>query len=243
MTKHNHSKNRPKQVGLAIFLLIANQVFGLLISAIAVSDFLHISGIAGHATKEALIFIFFLLPIYIWIFIKIAQGRNWARIAYIPIYFIFLLWHSTWAPVIGLSSLVSSYPIWVFIGHLPLAYALYLLFTNPASSWFQTTPTPIDASHNHAHSALPSTLKANNRHNSAITSHASRPAPLSPPINSTNGSEAASQQAWNQVSDEMERNFIDKGLWACCFAESDGDEKKTKARYMKARQQIIMQDW
>ena len=55
--------------------------------------------------------------------------------------------------------------------------------------------------------------------------------------------EAASQQAWRQVSDEVERNFIDKGLWARCFAESDGDEKKTKARYMQARQRIIWQDW
>ena len=241
--KYNHSKTRPEQVKLAIFLLITSQVLGLLISTIAVSNVLQISGIVGKITKEILIFTFLLLPIYIWIFIKIAQGKNWARIAYIPIYFIFLLWHSTWAPVIGLSSQVSSYQIWIFIGHLPLAYALYLLFTNPASSWFQTVPTPIEAPHNRTHSESPPTLEANNCYNSTAASHASRPAPLSPPTNSTNGSETASQQAWRQVSDEIERNFIDKGLWTRCFAESDGDENKTKARYMQARQQTIFQDW
>ena len=51
---------------------------------------------------------------------------------------------------------------------------------------------------------------------------------------------AIEQQAWAQVSDEMEGGYTDKGLWARCFAESDGDETKTKARYMQARQQAIV---
>lgn len=37
------------------------------------------------------------------------------------------------------------------------------------------------------------------------------------------------------VADEIEAGKIDKGLWAKMFAESDGDESRTRARYLKAR--------
>jgi hypothetical protein len=39
---------------------------------------------------------------------------------------------------------------------------------------------------------------------------------------------------WEQVGDEFNSNR-NKGLWAKCFAESNGDESKAKANYLKIR--------
>ena len=51
--------------------------------------------------------------------------------------------------------------------------------------------------------------------------------------------EEQSRQAWSQLSTEMDEGFMDKGLWAQSFAENDGDQIKTKSRYMQARQLAI----
>ena len=40
---------------------------------------------------------------------------------------------------------------------------------------------------------------------------------------------------WQTALNEFESNNRDNGLWTRCFAEADGDEAKTKARYIKYR--------
>lgn len=42
-------------------------------------------------------------------------------------------------------------------------------------------------------------------------------------------------QSFLAASEEVESGKIDKGLWARLYAETDGDEAKTKARYIKFR--------
>lgn len=42
-------------------------------------------------------------------------------------------------------------------------------------------------------------------------------------------------QSFAAASEEVESGKIDKGLWARLYAETDGDEAKTKARYIKFR--------
>lgn len=45
----------------------------------------------------------------------------------------------------------------------------------------------------------------------------------------------ADNQSFAVASEEVESGKIDKGLWARLYAETDGDEAKTKARYIKFR--------
>jgi hypothetical protein len=42
------------------------------------------------------------------------------------------------------------------------------------------------------------------------------------------------------VANEMESGKLDKGLWTRLFAETDGDEKKTKIAYIKQRAEKLM---
>lgn len=46
-------------------------------------------------------------------------------------------------------------------------------------------------------------------------------------------------QTYALVAQEMEAGQIDKGLWTRAFAESDGDEPKTRAAYIRHRAQQI----
>lgn len=46
-------------------------------------------------------------------------------------------------------------------------------------------------------------------------------------------------EAWASALAEAESEGRDAGLWARCFAETDGDESKAKAAYVKARVQGV----
>ena len=43
------------------------------------------------------------------------------------------------------------------------------------------------------------------------------------------------ESLYAQAAAELESDNRDEGLWAKCFAESDGDENKAKAQYLKIR--------
>ncbi|MGY8815865.1 MAG: hypothetical protein ACKVHQ_14300 [Gammaproteobacteria bacterium] len=47
---------------------------------------------------------------------------------------------------------------------------------------------------------------------------------------------------WEQASNEVSSNSRDEALWARIFAETDGDENKTKARYIKARAEKLQRN-
>lgn len=48
-------------------------------------------------------------------------------------------------------------------------------------------------------------------------------------------------EIYSKVVLELESGNVDKGLWARLFSEVDGDENRTKARYLKARAEQIIQ--
>ena len=45
------------------------------------------------------------------------------------------------------------------------------------------------------------------------------------------------------VIDELQKGKEIKGLWAKAFSESDGDEEKTRARYIKLRVEMMGDEW
>jgi hypothetical protein len=50
------------------------------------------------------------------------------------------------------------------------------------------------------------------------------------------------ERSYEQAENEVLSGVIRKGLWAKCWAENDGDEKKTKALYIKTRAREIFLD-
>ena len=48
-------------------------------------------------------------------------------------------------------------------------------------------------------------------------------------------SKDANQKVYEQISNELENNDIDKGLWTQAEAESGGDDNKTRSNYIKLR--------
>lgn len=53
--------------------------------------------------------------------------------------------------------------------------------------------------------------------------------------NTANSFNEGETDYWEMASDEWEGGNRKKGLWAKCFSESDGDENKAKAKYLKLR--------
>ena len=43
------------------------------------------------------------------------------------------------------------------------------------------------------------------------------------------------EKIYSTIAKEIESNKLKKGLWTKAFSESEGDEKKTKALYIKYR--------
>ena len=47
-------------------------------------------------------------------------------------------------------------------------------------------------------------------------------------------------QLYEQIAQEVETNAVDKGIWTRAFAQSDGDDKRTRVAYIKARFEKLM---
>ena len=44
---------------------------------------------------------------------------------------------------------------------------------------------------------------------------------------------------YEKISEKIDQNTLDKGLWLKFFAESDGNKEKTKIRYIKERFKVL----
>ena len=44
---------------------------------------------------------------------------------------------------------------------------------------------------------------------------------------------------YEKISEEIDQNTLDKGLWLKFFTESDGNKEKTKIRYIKERFKVL----
>lgn len=49
-------------------------------------------------------------------------------------------------------------------------------------------------------------------------------------------------EIYSEVFQELENGNIDKGLWARCFAEENGEENKVKAQYIKIKSSKIIEE-
>lgn len=47
--------------------------------------------------------------------------------------------------------------------------------------------------------------------------------------------QAPTNDDYQYAAEELDTGYIDKGLWARLFSETDGDENRTRARYIKER--------
>jgi hypothetical protein len=78
------------------------------------------------------------LAIWAWIITKIARGRNWARITYLVL--IVLGYGSmafTWQVQIATLKASPLSAVLTVVEAVIAVYAIYLLFSGPASAWFR----------------------------------------------------------------------------------------------------------
>ena len=121
---------KPQSVVAAINLLWASLAVGLVKMLM---DFSNLSAVAPAAfTNFILIFTFALIGFLIF---KISAGRNWARITFLVMFIIGVL------PTLPI--VLGEFSRSAVVGALSVAqiglqvYALFLLFTQPGSSWFR----------------------------------------------------------------------------------------------------------
>lgn len=122
--------HKPQAVVTAVNLLWASLAVGLVKMLM---DFSNLSAVAPAAfTNFVLFFTFALIGFLIF---KISAGRNWARITFLVMFIIGVL------PTLPI--VLGEFSRSAVVGALSVAqiglqvYALFLLFTQPGSSWFR----------------------------------------------------------------------------------------------------------
>jgi len=128
---------RPRSVTVAVALLAIGVLLGLLQNAIV-----WISGDRGSITTPYIVGQVLGIVIAVWIYYKIAQGRNWARIVLLVLYaFVIVAFGiGMWAISSGLVPIEKSalgFNLVLQVVQLLMdAVALYLLFV-PGREWFR----------------------------------------------------------------------------------------------------------
>ena len=124
------ASQKPQVIVTAINLLWASLAVGLVKMLM---DFSNLTAVAPAAfTNFVLIFTFALIGFLIF---KISAGRNWARITFLVMFIIGVL------PTLPI--VLGEFSRSAVVGALSVAqiglqvYALFLLFTQPGSSWFR----------------------------------------------------------------------------------------------------------
>ncbi|NLI91258.1 MAG: hypothetical protein GX434_03380 [Peptococcaceae bacterium] len=129
MAKISNMKEQPKEVNLAVKLLLTSLVLGGLASILMPSV------LPANVPAEAnYYFIFLILLINGYIFYKIMMRRNWARIL-----FIFLTIVGLPFSIPRLISAIAAYPLpglLQIINMIIQLIAIYLLLKKESKSWF-----------------------------------------------------------------------------------------------------------
>jgi hypothetical protein len=126
----NQQPEKPRAVALAVYLLWGSLAVGL---AKIPLDFPSLAAIPSPAIVWSAIAI--VLALYGFLFLKIASGRNWARITFLVFFLLGLIlaWPTlssefARAPAVGVLSIAQG---------IMQGYAIFLLFTSPGKTWFQ----------------------------------------------------------------------------------------------------------
>lgn len=72
-----------------------------------------------------------------------------------------------------------------------------------------------------------------------ILSPATDGSPIMKDKTSTTSTAGGTDDIYAKIADELSSGAVDTGLWTRLFVESDGDERQTKVRYIKARAIIL----
>lgn len=128
----NEVAQKPKSAVLAVKLLWVSLAIGLIPILMDFSVFNNTETLAF--TSFILIFTFGLLG---FLFAKISAGKNWARVTFLVLFII--------GGLPGMFLILERFSRSSFVGILSVVqiglqgYALFLLFTQPGSSWFRKT--------------------------------------------------------------------------------------------------------
>lgn len=124
------ASQKPQAVVTAINLLWASLAVGLVVTLM---DFSNLN--AAAPAVFAYFVLIFTFALIVFLILKISAGRNWARITFLVMFIIHVL------P--SLPSMPGEFSRSAVVGALSVAYiglqiyALFLLFTQPGSSWFR----------------------------------------------------------------------------------------------------------
>lgn len=126
---HQNQNGRPARVGTALTLLYIGFGIGLLRTIVEASAYTHV-----------VVFItFFLLAVFLFLIYMIGKGRNWARIAYLVLFIIFLPFtvHTVLQDLAAKPISVSLDMVLTVMDMI----ALVFLFQKPSSAWFKEMKT------------------------------------------------------------------------------------------------------
>ena len=123
------SLEKPKNVAIAVNLLWIGILGGSACSLVR-------AAFNSMITVPLIVIMLSGLAFYVFLILKISAGRNWARITLavifgigVPFWMVTLLFRHSEIPIVSL--VVSA------VNFVLQSCALYLLFTNPGSSWFR----------------------------------------------------------------------------------------------------------
>jgi hypothetical protein len=125
---------RPIQVTRAVWLLWTVLALGTVV------NFIRPQGAVPMGMLMAIVIWLLSTAIYVLFIVKIAAGRNWARIVYLVLTLLgFLFIPVSWSVLVEVMKSSVLYTVVYFLNTAISVYALYLLFTKPANAWFRPT--------------------------------------------------------------------------------------------------------
>lgn len=123
---------RPKEIEIAIWLVVAGYLIGLAGVFMTWEYQMSVQSPGQFFISQAIG-----IAIAIWIYYKIYQGRNWARILFLVLAVLGVL--ALLLPFSGdvLNAVPATTKVIMIAGHLINAAVVYLLFFSPGRHWFR----------------------------------------------------------------------------------------------------------
>jgi len=126
----NQQPEKPRAVALAVYLLWASIAIGF---AKIPLDFQFLSAMPSPGLMWSVVVL--VMAFFCLLIVKIASGRNWARITYLALFLLGLI------PALPtLTSEFARSPILAILSIVQFimqGYAIFLVFTSPGKTWFQ----------------------------------------------------------------------------------------------------------
>jgi hypothetical protein len=125
-----HAIERPSQVVLAIKLAVISYLLGLVSIALSWSYYKNLQSPASLFGGQV-----FAVALITWLYSKIYQGRNWARIVLLVFTIIGLLFVPLSLPLMKTAPLIVK--LQTVVGTIISLWIVWLLFFSPGKEWFR----------------------------------------------------------------------------------------------------------